>query len=123
MCKSRLNKSLNTFVSEFVPLRGVVPLLLECGHVICEKCAKTQLNKPCPLCNMTSHFEDIQNVTLPLNMYVLGLMVVSHNRPVDTDDLDICFSKPINSKLKQQGTQGLYYVGRRRVSDPPSTMK
>ena len=58
---------------------------------------------------MTSHFEDIQNVTLPLNMYVLGLMVVSHNRPVGTDDLDICFSKPTNSKLKQQGNQGLCY--------------
>ncbi|KZC09445.1 hypothetical protein WN55_11188 [Dufourea novaeangliae] len=97
------------FLREFVPLHGVVPLLLECGHVICNRCAKLAYNKPCPICNMIPQYEDNQKVLLPLNMYALGLMVVSHNRPVGTDDTDICFSKSTTSKLKHQCIQGLCY--------------
>lgn len=88
-------------VSEFVPMRGLVPLLLECGHVMCDKCAKLSIREPCPICNNVSQLEDDQKVSLPLNMYVLGLMVISHNRPVDMDDSDISFSKSISSKAKQ----------------------
>ncbi|XP_076620777.1 tudor domain-containing protein qin isoform X2 [Colletes latitarsis] len=92
---------------EFVPLRGVVPLLLQCGHIICDKCASKDHNKPCPICNTIPQYENSQKVSLPLNMYALGLMVVSHNRPVNTDDSDICFSQSINSKMKKQCMQGL----------------
>ncbi|XP_076172595.1 tudor domain-containing protein qin isoform X2 [Ptiloglossa arizonensis] len=97
------------FFQECVPLRGIVPLLLECGHIICDRCAKLNFNKPCSVCNMVSHCEEDQKVSFPVNMYALGLMVVSHNRPVGIDDSDICFSKSINSKLKKQYIQGFCY--------------
>ncbi|XP_076395885.1 protein meiotic P26-like isoform X4 [Megachile rotundata] len=95
------------FLREFVPLRGLVPLLLDCGHVICDRCAKLSIPKPCPLCNVISQSEDNKKISLPLNMYALGLMVISHNRPVDTDDSEISFSKSIPSKLKEQSEKGL----------------
>lgn len=88
---------------------------MECGHIICDRCAKLNFNKPCSVCNMVSHCEEDQKVSFPVNMYALGLMVVSHNRPVGIDDSDICFSKSINSKLKKQYIQGLYISGNDKV--------
>ncbi|XP_046142311.1 tudor domain-containing protein 1 isoform X1 [Osmia bicornis bicornis] len=88
------------FLQEFVPMRGLVPLLLECGHVMCDKCAKLSIREPCPLCNTVPQLDDDQKLSLPLNMYVLGLMVISHNRSVQMDDSDISFSKSISSKSK-----------------------
>lgn len=37
-------------------------------------------------------------------------MVKSHNRPINTDEQDISFSKPSTSKSKQQSIQGLYHI-------------
>lgn len=98
------------FVSEFVPFRGVIPLLLNCGHVICDKCTKLFVNKPCPQCNIISQYENDHNFSLPLNVYTLGLMVMSHNRSVDTDDVDISFHKSVNTKSKQECIKGLYRI-------------
>ncbi|XP_076766706.1 tudor domain-containing protein qin [Xylocopa sonorina] len=97
------------FLREFVPLRGVIPLLLQCGHVICDKCATLFLDRPCPLCNIISQSEDDQTVSLPLHIYALGLMIVSHNRPIDIDDLDISFAKSVNSGIKQHSMKGFCY--------------
>ena len=96
------------FVSEFVPLRGVMPLLLNCGHIICDECVKSFANKSCPICNIVSQCDDNQTLALPLNIYTLGLMVMSHNRLIKSDDVDISFSKSSASKPKQQGIKGLY---------------
>ncbi|XP_053997155.1 uncharacterized protein LOC128886369 isoform X1 [Hylaeus anthracinus] len=95
------------FLQGFVPLNGIVPLLLKCGHVICDKCGSKGFNKPCPICKTVLQSKDNQNFLLPVNMYALGLMVVSHNRPVDLDDSNICFYKSATSKLKKQSVQGL----------------
>ncbi|OAD58061.1 hypothetical protein WN48_00861 [Eufriesea mexicana] len=95
------------FFQEFVPFRGVIPLLLSCGHVICDKCTKSFLHKPCPQCNTISRCESDQNFSLPLNVYTLGLMVMSHNRPLNTDDVDISFHKSVSIKSKQQSIEGL----------------
>lgn len=100
------------FVSEFVPLRGVIPLLLDCGHTICDKCMKLFVNKPCPLCNVVSQCENDHILSLSLHIYTLGLMVMSHNRPIITDDLDISFSKLSTSKSKQQCIKGVYLIKR-----------
>ncbi|CAK9832576.1 hypothetical protein ANTRET_LOCUS9374 [Anthophora retusa] len=96
------------FFQGFVPLHGVLPLLLDCGHVICEKCAKSFANKPCPTCNIISQSEDHTSL-LPLNIYALGLMIISHNRSINTDDSHISFSKSVNSKVKEQRIKDLCY--------------
>ncbi|XP_076379194.1 tudor domain-containing protein qin isoform X2 [Megalopta genalis] len=95
------------YVEAFVPLHGTVPLLMECGHVICDKCAKGTSNNTCSLCNVVFQTKNNKTVLLPLNMYTLGLMVVSHNRPINVDDSNISFSKPITSNSKQHRMQGL----------------
>ncbi|KAK9301445.1 hypothetical protein QLX08_006191 [Tetragonisca angustula] len=97
------------FFREFVPLRGVMPLLLNCGHIICDECVKSFANKSCPICNVVSQCDDNQTLALPLNIYTLGLMVMSHNRLIKSDDVDISFSKSSASKPKQQGIKGLCY--------------
>lgn len=91
-------------------MRGTIPLLLDCGHIICDKCAKSFVNQPCPICNVISECDSNNILQLPLNIYALGLMVMSHNRPINTDDQDIFFSKPSTSKSKQQSIQGLYHI-------------
>ncbi|KOC61910.1 hypothetical protein WH47_05346 [Habropoda laboriosa] len=101
-------RSFASSVSEFVPLHGVVPLLLDCGHVICDKCAKSFANKPCPTCNVISQYED-DTPSLPLNIYALGLIIVSNNRPINTDDSHISFAKSVNSKVKEQHIKDLCY--------------
>ncbi|XP_076287451.1 tudor domain-containing protein qin isoform X2 [Lasioglossum baleicum] len=40
------------FLQDFIPLRGTIPVLMECGHIVCEKCSKLALGKPCPSCNV-----------------------------------------------------------------------
>lgn len=37
-------------------------------------------------------------------------MVMSHNRPINTDEQDISFFKPTTFKSKQQSIQGLYHI-------------
>lgn len=91
-------------------MRGTIPLLLDCGHIICDKCAKSFVNQPCHICNIISECDSNNILQLPLNIYVLGLMVKSHNRPINTDEQDISFSKPSTSKSKQQSIQGLYHI-------------
>ncbi|XP_026668019.1 RING finger protein 17 isoform X2 [Ceratina calcarata] len=56
---------------------------------------------------MVSTSAENQTSSLPLNIYALGLMIMSHNRPIDVDDCDISFSKPYSSKAKQQSFIGL----------------
>ncbi|XP_043590614.1 RING finger protein 17 isoform X1 [Bombus pyrosoma] len=95
------------FFEAFVPMRGTIPLLLDCGHIICDKCAKSFVNQSCPICNIISEYDNNNIPQLPLNIYALGLMVMSHNRPINRDEQDISFFKPSTSKSKQQGIQGL----------------
>ncbi|XP_078032557.1 tudor domain-containing protein qin isoform X2 [Augochlora pura] len=80
---------------------------MECGHVICDRCANGTSNKTCPACNIAFQTENNKRDPLPLHMYTLGLMAVSHNRPITMDDLQISFSKPSTSNSKQQCAQEL----------------
>ncbi|CAK9801807.1 hypothetical protein ANTQUA_LOCUS3013 [Anthophora quadrimaculata] len=96
------------FIEEFFPLHGVAPLLLACGHVICDKCTKSFANKPCPTCKIIPQSEDHTSL-LPLNIYALGLMIISHNRSINTDDSHISFAKSVNSKVKEQRIKDLCY--------------
>ncbi|XP_076656102.1 tudor domain-containing protein qin [Halictus rubicundus] len=94
------------FLQEFIPLRGLIPLLMECGHIVCDKCAKLAFSKPCPSCHLISQDKDKDCASMPIHIYTLGLMVSSHNRLIDMEDLDISFTKPSSSKLKQQCIRG-----------------
>ena len=46
---------------------------------------------------------------LPVNIYVLGLIGISLNRPVCPEDPDLEFYQPIKSKIRQSFNKGKFY--------------
>lgn len=83
-----------------------VPLLLECGHPVCNKCAKIEKIGNCSECNKSIEDDSNRESLLPLNLYTLGLIVSSYNRPLDTDDEDFLFCHRLSTHLRQISKQG-----------------
>ncbi|XP_024945820.1 RING finger protein 17 isoform X2 [Cephus cinctus] len=92
------------FVRDFCQLQGsLVPLLLSCGHPICEKCSELNVNKICPLCKIVEEKETKSN--LQLNAYVMGLIGFGHGCSSNDDDPDITFQHPVGSRHRQTQDQ------------------
>ncbi|XP_071556036.1 RING finger protein 17 isoform X2 [Temnothorax nylanderi] len=86
-------------------LKGtLIPLLLECGHPICNKCNQRERLKTCPSCktDLDNGFKRL----LPLNLYTLGLIVSSYHRPLENDDEEFRFCHKLSSQLRQIAKQG-----------------
>ncbi|XP_011641342.1 uncharacterized protein LOC105429841 isoform X2 [Pogonomyrmex barbatus] len=83
----------------------LIPLLLKCGHPVCSKCANTTNIKKCPSCDKILQ-DNGQKSLLPLNLYALGLIVSSHNRPLENDDEDFKFCHKLSTQLRQIARQG-----------------
>ncbi|XP_019698156.1 RING finger protein 17 isoform X2 [Harpegnathos saltator] len=85
---------------------NLIPLLLSCGHPVCTGCVKKKIIY-CSSCN-----KDIQDNTikkLPLNLYTLGLLISSSQRPMETNDEDFVFCHTVALKLRQIKSQGFCY--------------
>ncbi|KAG7211333.1 hypothetical protein KM043_010627 [Ampulex compressa] len=95
------------FIQDLIRLRGPrVPLLLICGHAICDGCFKSDQNKQCPVCNVSHPCDQSKTSLLPLNVYTLGLLVISCNRSFQTNEPDVAFFQPSVSKLRHSHSQG-----------------
>lgn len=83
-------------------------MLLDCGHPICNRCVKIKKIENCFLCNKSIATEDASNreSLLPLNLYALGLIVSSYNRPLENDDEDFVFCHRLSTQLRQISKQG-----------------
>ncbi|XP_072764872.1 RING finger protein 17 isoform X2 [Anoplolepis gracilipes] len=82
-----------------------IPLLLDCGHPVCNRCVKENIGN-CSLCEKRiATGISSQASLLPLNLYALGLIVSSSNRPIENDDEDFLFCDRL-SKLRQISKQG-----------------
>lgn len=81
---------------------------MECGHPICNKCAKIEKSKNGCKCNKSVASEDdsSQESLLPLNLYTLGLIASSYNRPLETDDEDFLFCHRLSTQLRQISKKG-----------------
>jgi len=83
-----------------------IPLLLDCGHPICNKCINKTI-KNCPLCNKIISVNNLNNkFLLPLNLYALGLIISSYHRPLENDDEEFLFCHKLSSQLRQITKQG-----------------
>ncbi|XP_050456046.1 RING finger protein 17-like isoform X2 [Cataglyphis hispanica] len=62
----------------------------------------------CPLCNKNIATEDAnsQKSPLPLNLYALGMIISSCNRPLENDDEDFLFCHTLSTQLRQISKQG-----------------
>uniref|UniRef100_A0AAU7J8D4 Tudor domain-containing protein Tdr4 n=1 Tax=Locusta migratoria TaxID=7004 RepID=A0AAU7J8D4_LOCMI len=90
------NCNLPFSVKDIRALRGPrCPLILKCGHSICEACAQISLKESseiiCGLCyHGTPCFSDNVRADLPFNSYVLGVAAEKHTVSV-TEDSSIAF--------------------------------
>ncbi|XP_011865931.1 PREDICTED: uncharacterized protein LOC105560975 isoform X2 [Vollenhovia emeryi] len=104
-------------------LRGTqIPLLLDCGHPICNRCISVSKGrtKQCPTCNKT-----LENCKypLPLNLYALGLLVSSYHRPMENDDEQFLFRHKLPTHLRQIAQQGCCHeCGKRANVNCPQCM-
>ncbi|TGZ53429.1 Uncharacterized protein DBV15_01499 [Temnothorax longispinosus] len=86
-------------------LKGtLIPLLLDCGHPICNKCIHRERVKTCPACK--TDLENGSKCLLPLNLYTLGLIVSSYHRPLENDDEEFLFCHKLSTQLRQIAKQG-----------------
>ncbi|KAL0123514.1 hypothetical protein PUN28_005788 [Cardiocondyla obscurior] len=83
----------------------LIPLLLDCGHPICDKCISIKIIKKCPSCNKNVVINN-QNFHLPLNIYGLGLIISSNNRFLEYDDEQFLFCPNSCSQTRQISKQG-----------------
>lgn len=81
----------------------LIPLLLPCGHSICSGCVKRKAIS-CSSCKISTENYDIEK--LPLNLYVLGLLVSSCQRPLENDDHDFAFHAASRMRPLQIKNQG-----------------
>lgn len=86
-------------------LKGIqIPLLLDCGHPVCSKCAKREIMKTCPSCKTV--LDNSLKFLLPLNLYALGLIVSSYHCPLENDDDEFLFCHQLSSQSRQIAKQG-----------------
>ncbi|KAI4474883.1 hypothetical protein M0804_014610 [Polistes exclamans] len=50
----------------------LIPLVMPCGHLICNNCDHLNPNKHCSLCKDTAQFDKKSSEPLPLHLYALG---------------------------------------------------
>ncbi|XP_029662973.1 uncharacterized protein LOC115235369 isoform X2 [Formica exsecta] len=86
--------------------RNYIPLLLDCGHPICNKCVEKMGN--CSLCDksIATVGASSRKSLLPLNLYALGLIISSYNHPLENDDEDFLFCHTLSTQLRQISKQG-----------------
>ncbi|KYN17514.1 hypothetical protein ALC57_10219 [Trachymyrmex cornetzi] len=82
----------------------LIPLLLDCGHPICNKCINVKcVNlKQCPKCDKI--IENRKSLH-PLNLYALGLIISSYHRPLENDE-EFLFCHKLSSQLRQIAKKG-----------------
>ncbi|XP_011052931.1 PREDICTED: RING finger protein 17-like isoform X2 [Acromyrmex echinatior] len=106
LCKSKFcvpdlsNLNLNGSIS-----RGtLIPLLLDCGHPICNKCINVKFAnlKKCPKCDKI--IENCKSLR-PLNLHALGLIISSYHRPLENDE-EFLFCHKLSSQLRQITKKG-----------------
>lgn len=79
---------------------SLIPLLLPCGHSTCSGCVKKTLTR-CLVCD--KKWENVQK--LPMNLFILGLLISSSHRILENDDQDFGFCQTVTrrSQIKHQG--------------------
>jgi len=82
----------------------LIPLLLDCGHPICNKCINVKFVnlKTCPKCNKI--VENCKSLR-PLNLHALGLIISSYHRPLENDE-EFLFCHKLSSQLHQITKKG-----------------
>ncbi|XP_012527118.1 RING finger protein 17 isoform X2 [Monomorium pharaonis] len=83
----------------------LVPLLLDCGHPICNKCNRKIKIRSCIPCNKIFLDNNVQGL-LPLNLYALGLIISSYHRPLQIDDDEFSFCHKLSVQLREVANTG-----------------
>ncbi|KAL6429041.1 hypothetical protein ACFW04_008085 [Cataglyphis niger] len=107
-CKHKFYVQDLSKLSRSIQKETYIPLLLDCGHSICNRCGKIEKMQNCPLCNKNIATKDAssQKSPFPLNLYALGLIISSCNRPLENDDEDFLFCHTLSTQLRQISKQG-----------------
>lgn len=102
-------------VTDILNLNGLIlkgsniPLLLDCGHPICNKCIKTRNLINCPDCNeviLNYNNDDNQKFLFPLNLYTLGRIVCSYHNLSDSEDEEFQFCHKLSAQMRNMISKG-----------------
>ncbi|XP_012217154.1 RING finger protein 17 isoform X1 [Linepithema humile] len=87
-----------------------IPLLLDCGHPICNKCIQTAKLVNCPDCNeaIVNH-DNNQKSLFPLNLYTLGRIVSSYHNLLENEDEEFQFCHKLSAQMRNIIKQGCCY--------------
>jgi len=83
-----------------------IPLLLDCGHPICNKCIETVNPVNCPDCNEAIVNYDNQKPLFPLNLYTLGLITSSYHNLLENEDDEFQFCHTLSGQMRNIMKQG-----------------
>lgn len=106
---------LKTFsVRDSLHPRGLrCPLILHCGHTICENCVRTSLRSTgkvvCGICKCSStatHQHTDIRLDFPVNIYLLGIFATRHWGP-EPEDSVVTFSASSASNRKASALKGM----------------
>ncbi|XP_066589613.1 RING finger protein 17 isoform X2 [Prorops nasuta] len=78
------------------------PLVMKCGHTICDMCVKKCLGKQCPGCPTGEYTLD--TASLPFNIYALGIAASIQTKPATSEDPDLTFRQANLAKLRQSSS-------------------
>ncbi|XP_046734987.1 RING finger protein 17 [Diprion similis] len=81
--------------------RGKTPLLLQCGHVICEICVKTCKTKMCGVCGTIFQSNLNEQANLSPNLYTLGLITASQSTGLTCAEPNVTFQQSAAARHKK----------------------
>jgi hypothetical protein len=116
------------FLSDSLHPRGLrCPLILHCGHTICENCVRTSLRSTgkvvCGICKCSStatHQHTDIRLDFPVNIYLLGIFATRHWGP-EPEDSVVTFSASSASNRKASALKGMQKnskIGELSISNP-----
>ncbi|XP_043464872.1 RING finger protein 17 [Leptopilina heterotoma] len=103
-CKHQFSSKENNFYKK----ESRVPLLLPCGHTVCDYCHQTNSNLTCNACEQPQlKTENSEKPNLFIDVYTLGAINLSQNRSGNINDPDLHFYQSTGSKIRQTLAQDL----------------
>ncbi|XP_046594753.1 RING finger protein 17 [Neodiprion lecontei] len=87
--------------------RGKTPLLLQCGHAICEICVKTCTTKMCGICGTIFQPNTNEQANFSPNLYTLGLITASQSAGLNCVEPNITFQQSAAARHKKSLSENI----------------